>query len=331
MGEVFRFGFELSAPEERASVDDARWSFSGLDPAHRVRSGAFAASDGEAVPYRLWQAKLPPRALVLLLHGASDYSGAFDEIGPAFAARGLTALAIDQRGFGATSTRGTWRGKNRMIRDAIEAIVYLRMRYGAVAPVFIVGESMGAALAVHAAARAPDLDLAGMVLAAPGAISGAWRRLFGSMLMRVLRFFAPRAGIVIERISAWEFTPGAAIRLLGDPMVLRRIRPSILFGLFKLARSAVDEAEHVRVPALTMIGSREDVVREACIARLHKNLAGEKDWASFKGGPHLLLHWKHNDRVLERVFSWLEARLADAAAPYKIGPGATRARSPGSP
>lgn len=331
MGEVFRLGFELSAPAERTSLADARWSFSALGPEGRVRSGVFAASDGDAVPYRLWQAAPPARALVLMLHGASDYSGAFDEIGPRFAAHGLTAFAIDQRGFGATATRGTWRGKNRMIRDVLEAIFYLRARYGAALPVFIVGESMGAALAVHAAARAPDLDLAGIVLAAPGAISGTLRRLFGSALMRILRFFAPNGGIVVERISGWEFTPGAAIRLLGDPMVLRRIRPAMLFGLFKLARSAVDEAEHVRIPALTMIGSREDVVREACIAHLHHNLAGPKDWAHFQGGPHLLLHWKHNDRVLGRVFSFIDARLAEAAAPYKIGAGATRAASSGSP
>ena len=331
MSDVFRLGFELSAPEERTSVDDARWSLGAADPMSRVRSGMFAASDGDYVPYRLWKAQPPVRALVLLLHGASDYSGAFDEIGPRFAARGLTALAIDQRGFGATATRGTWRGKNRMIRDAIDAIAYLRLRFGASLPVFILGESMGAALAVHTAARAPDLDLAGIVLAAPGAISGAWRRLFGSALMRALRFVLPKAGLVVERISGWDFTPGAAIRLLGDPMVLRRIRPAMLFGLFKLARSAVDEAEHVRIPSLTMIGSREDVVREACIARLHRNLAGAKDWAAFQGGPHLLLHWKHNDRVLGRVFSFIDARLADAAAPYKIGGGAIRAEPSGSP
>ena len=328
MGEVFRLGFELSAPEERPSIDDARWSFRALDPASGMRGGSFAASDGEIVPYRLWQAADSPRALILLLHGASDYSGAFDEIGPRFAARGVTALAIDQRGFGATASRGRWRGKNRMIRDAVEAVSYLGARYGADLPVFILGESMGAALAVHAAARAPAI--AGIVLAAPGAISGTLRRLFGVTLTRVLNFFAPDARIVIERISAWDFTPGAAIRLLGDPMVLRRIRPGMLFGLFKLAWSAVDEAEHVRVPSLTMIGSREDVVREACIARLHKNLAGPKDWAHFTGGPHLLLHWKHNDRVLAKVFSWVETRLADAPAAYKIADGATRAASSGS-
>jgi alpha-beta hydrolase superfamily lysophospholipase len=323
VGDVYRLGFEFSPPADTASVADARWSLAGLDPGTRVRAGSFVATDGENVPYRLWQANAA-RGMVLLLHGASDYSGAFDEIGPQFAARGLTALAIDQRGFGATSTRGTWRGKNRMIRDVIEAVLFLRKRYGDL-PTFVAGESMGAALAVHAASRAPDLNLAGIVLAAPGAVSGLWRRLFGSALTRVLRFFLPNAGIVIERVSAWEFTAGSAIRLLSDPMVLRRIRPAQLFGLFKLARSAVDEAPHVRVPALTMIGTKEDLLREACIARLHAGLAGEKEWKRFKGAPHLLLHWKHNQNVLGKVFSWIDRRLAGAAEPTKIAGGATRA------
>ncbi|HWD27410.1 MAG TPA: alpha/beta fold hydrolase [Rhizomicrobium sp.] len=310
MGEIYRLGFEFASPEEQASVLDARWSLAGLDPSSHVLTGRFEASDGESVPYRLWQADAA-RALVLLLHGASDYAGAFDEIGPLFAARGITALAIDQRGFGATATRGKWGGKNRMIRDAIEAVTYLRGRFGDALPAFIVGESMGAALAVHVASRAPDLALSGVVLAAPGAVSGMWRRLFGGAVTRILRFFLPNAGFVVERISAWEFTPGAAIRLLMDPMVLRRIRPAQLFGLLKLSGSAVDEAEHVRVPALTLIGSKEDLLREACIARLHKGLAGPKEWKRFRGAPHLLMHWKYNRRVLGKVFSWIDSRLAE--------------------
>jgi alpha-beta hydrolase superfamily lysophospholipase len=306
---AYRLGFEFYGDGPAPGIDDARWALAALDPADHVLSGVFAASDGADVPYRLWAAKAP-RALVLLLHGATDYSGAFDEIGPRFAALGITALAIDQRGFGATASRGEWHGKNRMIRDAIEAVHYLRSRFGGELPVFVAGESMGAALAVHVAARAPDLDLAGLVLAAPGAISGNLRRLFGSTFTRVLRFLLPRSSIVIERLSAWEFTPAAAIRLMGDPLVLRRVRPPMLFGLFKLSRSAVDEAEHVHVPALTMVGGREDLLRVACIRRLHDGLAGVKMWQRFRDGPHLLLHWKENERVLKTVFDWIEARLA---------------------
>lgn len=313
MSGAYRVGFEFVSPDDTRTVHDARWSLAGLDPSVQVLTGRFAASDGEDVPYRLWPAP-NPRGMVLLLHGATDYSGAFDDIGPQFAGRGLAALAIDQRGFGATSTRGRWRGKGRMIRDAIEAVLFLRKRFGDAIPVFIVGESMGAALAVHAASRAPDLNLSGIVLAAPGAISGMWRRVFWSVAGRVLRFFAPNSSIVMERISAWEFTPGSAIRLLSDPMVLRRVKPATLFGLFKLSRSAVDEAEHVRIPSLTMIGGKEDLLREDCIKRLHHGLAGEKEWTRFRNGPHLLLHWKNRDKVLSRVFAWIDKHLPQARA-----------------
>ena len=310
MGEVYRLGFERSLPGEPSSRNDARWSLDGLDPTTPMRTGHFIASDREAVPYRLWPAP-SPRGLALLLHGAFDYSGAFDEIGPLFAQRGFSALAIDQRGFGATASRGQWRGKTRMIHDVIEAVTFLRTRFGEEVPLFILGESMGAALAVHAAARAPDLNLAGLVLAAPCTVSGVWRTFIWAGAIRVLRLVLPNSGMTVERVNARELTPSAAIRLLADPMVLRRIRLSTLFGLLELARRAVDEAEHVHVPVLTMAGSSDVVLRVAWIARLYARLAGAKEWECFNDGPHLLLHWNENDLPLERGIAWINARLVE--------------------
>jgi alpha-beta hydrolase superfamily lysophospholipase len=311
MSAAYRMGLAPSLPADHSDMAGARWSLMARDPSTPMRTGGFAASDGQSVPYRLWPAK-NPRALVLLLHGALDYSGAFDELGPQFARHGLSALAIDQRGFGATSTRGRWGGRNRMIRDVIEAALFLRMRYRYDLPLFVVGESMGAALAVHSAARAPDLELAGLVLAAPGAVSGLWRRIVGSVLARIFHIVLPNGGFKIERVSAWDFAPSSAIRLLSDPMVLRHIRPATLVGLFGLSHSAVQEAEHVRVPVLTMVGERDDILRIECIRRLHDGLAGEKQWAFFPDAPHLLLHWKNNDRVVQLLIDWIDDRSGRA-------------------
>jgi len=310
MSDVYRLGFESSIPVEQISFDDTQWSLVGLRCDLPVRTGRFAASDGENVPYRLWPAN-KSRALILLLHGAFDYSGAFDQIGPAFAERGITAIAIDQRGFGTSSTRGKWGDENRMTRDAIDAIGFARERFGGRLPVFVLGESMGAALAVLVASRPSDLLLAGLVLAAPGAVSGPLRGLLGALAMGLLRFFFPQSTITIRRLSAWEIAPASAIRLMGDPLVLRYARPAALFGLFKLARRAVQEAVLVHIPVLTLAGASDDVLRLACIARLHERLAGTKEWICFKQAPHLLLHWKHNHLVLTKVYSWIDARLAE--------------------
>jgi alpha-beta hydrolase superfamily lysophospholipase len=85
--------------------------------------------------------------------------------------------------------------------------------------------------------------------------------------------------------------------------------------LFNLVRRAVDEAPYVRIPVLTMAGTKDDLIGTLQIRRLHDRLGGEKEWVSFEGGPHLLLHWKHYDGVLQKVLTWIEVRL-----PTTIGP-----------
>jgi len=312
MSDSFHFGYEFTQPDEQRSIYDARSPLADRATSASEPTDSFRASDGAQVPYRVWRAETP-RALVLLLHGAFDYSAAFDEIGDQFAARGITAMAIDQRGFGATVTRGMWCGENRMIRDVIEAVAFLRMRCGNSLPVFLVGESMGAALAVHASALAPNPNLAGVVLAAPGAVTGSWMRLFGDLIAPLIGYFTPNSGIVAIRLKAGELSPSSALRLMVDPLVLHRIRPAVLLGLLKLVRGAFDEAGRVHVPDLTMAGTKDDLIGLLQIERLHKRLGGEKEWVSFEDGPHLLLHWKHYDLVLTKVFSWIDARLAQTS------------------
>src|SRR6202000_982036 len=164
MAGVFRLAFRrVAARSPSRGTRDWRGPRIGTDPQANLFCGAFPTSDGRTAPYRLWRADAP-KALVLLLHGAFDYSGAFDEIGPKLARQGLTALAFDQRGFGGTRSRRHWCGIERMTRDVADAVAFLRGRFGEL-PVFVVGESMGADIAVQAVARGLAVD--GLVLAAP--------------------------------------------------------------------------------------------------------------------------------------------------------------------
>jgi alpha-beta hydrolase superfamily lysophospholipase len=309
MAGLFHFGLQLSKPRDtRRRLADMRWSLSAIDPRAHMRYGAFAASDGAQVPYRLWRAR-HPRAQLLLLHGACDYSGAFDEIAPRLARRGFTCLAIDQRGFGATESRGAWTSQDRMVDDVADAAAFLRDRVGTKLPLFVIGESMGGAVAVHAAAKFPNLDLAGLVLVAPGALASAVKRMFYHLLARITRAITGDSEVVFERISGWELSPASAIRLLGDPLVMRGIKAEQFAGLVNLGYTAVSEAKKVTVPVLTLVAGKDDLLRQACIRRLHDNFAGDKTWNLVKDGPHLLLHWKRGDVVLREARHWINNRL----------------------
>jgi alpha-beta hydrolase superfamily lysophospholipase len=315
----YRFALRPTvAWSRRDRVDNIRWALSGLDPtAERVRYGTFPASDDADVPYRLWLAK-KARGAILLLHGCCDYSGAFDEIAPKLVKRGFSCLAYDQRGFGGTASRGEWTSRERYIADVHDAIAFFRKRMDADLPLFIVGESMGGSVAVHSAASKPDLNLSGIVLVAPGALASALRNRFYNWLMTLLGLFAGKSELVVERNNANELAPAAAIRLLGDPMVMQAIRADLLAGVIAMGYAAVDAAKAVTIPSLTMMAGKDDLLRGACVRQLYENLGGNKEWLTLKDGPHLLLHWQHGGVVLRRARRWIERRMAASPASTPI-------------
>ena len=94
-----------------------------------------------------------PRAVIVALHGMSDYSNAFDMPGRLWAKLGITTLAYDQRGFGRSDHPGIWAGADVMRADLNDAVAAARARYPGV-PVFALGESMGGAVVLTALASA---------------------------------------------------------------------------------------------------------------------------------------------------------------------------------
>jgi len=65
--------------------------------------------------------------------------------------------AYDQRGFGKSPTRGRWPGTDTLVEDARAVAALLHERYPDL-PIYVVGESMGGALALVAADRGLEVD-----------------------------------------------------------------------------------------------------------------------------------------------------------------------------
>ena len=89
-----------------------------------------------ALPLRHWDAITDkPRAIVIALHGMSDYSNAFDGPGKNWAAQGITTLAYDQRGFGRGPDPGSWAGDDVLRDDFRDFVAATRAHYPGV-PLF---------------------------------------------------------------------------------------------------------------------------------------------------------------------------------------------------
>ena len=149
--------------------------FGPASVAPALAEAAFSSVDGHELPLRRWlpPAGVPVRAAVAALHGFNDYGAAFRMPAEWWAARGIATYAIDQRGFGAGPRPGIWGGADALVADARGLATAVRQRHPGV-PVYLLGESMGGAVAVAALAGwdRPPVDGAPLAPVLGGEVGG---------------------------------------------------------------------------------------------------------------------------------------------------------------
>ena len=286
---------------------------------------ALVMADGAKLPLRVWlpEGGAPPRAVLLGLHGFGDHSGnAFDTPAPLLNAAGVALYAYDQRGFGAAPNRGYWAGAPTLISDAVTAARLVRARHPGV-PLYMMGESMGVAVLLAAAASPDPPPADGYVLLAPAVRGRATMGAFAAKAMDVLSWVMPA-------VAFYGSSPGfaptdndeAMERWARDPLTLKQFRVDLLRGLVDLMDEAMAAAPRFRAPALVLYGAKDRLVSGAPVRRLVRALPEDAPHriAFYPEGHHLLLRDKNRAVVAGDIASWLlrpDAPLpsgADAAA-----------------
>jgi acylglycerol lipase len=255
-----------------------------------------------------------PRAVLLSLHGINEHAGLFARPAHAWAKRGISTYAFDQRGFGATPERGGWAGFEAMAADVSAAITDLAGTHQGV-PLFLLGHSMGGAVAAALMARPIAPPVAGLILVA----SAVWARRLMPLYQRAALSFATHllpglrlaAGLVDRPATN---NPVALAELRADPLVIRRTRVRTLAGLADLMDTAQRAAPDLRLPLLLCYGLRDRIVPAHAVAefwnRLPKTRAGDgpvpaQRLAIYPNGWHLLLRDLSGDTLINDIAAWL--------------------------
>lgn len=276
--------------------------------ARPVQTGVFIMPDGTVLPYRAWLPKnrQRPRAVVLALHGMNDSRDAWEYPAPDMAAAGIAVFSPDQRGFGATATRGDWAGTKTMVNDVRAMTRVLRHRYPHTRLV-LMGESMGAAVLMVAATRPDPPPADGYVIISPAVWSRSEMNLFLRSGLWLLSHAVPGMEVTGARFVHVEASDNrrAIRRLSTDPLTLHATRWSAVAGLVNLMDSAQASAPHFHAPALFMYGGHDQLIPPRATATIWRELPRSEREAFYPEGYHLLLRDLDRITPIEDVIAWI--------------------------
>ncbi|MDI1236701.1 MAG: lysophospholipase [Polaromonas sp.] len=291
----------------------------------------FTARDGENLalyewPMEAWQADnaLPPRAVVLLVHGLGEHASRYDHVARKLLDWGFAVRAYDQRGHGESGgERGGLSSESLLLEDLAEVVDDTRQRSlrlpraagAALAeplPLILLGHSLGGLVAgrfVSLGLRPVD----GLVMSSPALDPGL--NAFQKLLLATLPLMAPNLrvnnGLKPEFLS---HDPLVVRKYLADPLVHAKISARLARFIATAGPATVAAAATWTTPTLLMYAGADRLV----------NPAGSRAFAeaaASNGGAKLvtarcfdeLYHEIFNERDAAPVFAslkaWLDARF----------------------
>jgi len=260
-------------------------------------------------PIRVWEPGGGVHGQLVALHGFGDHKGAFEGLGRWLAERGIRTLAYDQRGFGEQRDRPFWPGTEALVVQARRVVATERARRPDL-PLWLLGESMGGAVALLAASGPEAVPVDGLILVAPAVWGGETMPRLYRATMRTLAALLPWLRVSGRGLPVRPAEDLEVVRALArDPLHLGEPRADAVVGLLELMDAARGAGPLVRVPTLLLVPGRDDIVPTAAQLSFAPSV-GTTDCRLllYPQGRHLLL--RDRDRLLawNDLLAWLERR-----------------------
>ncbi|MEA3199036.1 MAG: hypothetical protein QOE90_464 [Thermoplasmata archaeon] len=268
--------------------------------------------EGESVAGSLHEPTGPPRGALVMVHGFLSQRTEFADAPAKLAQKGWVALAIDQRGFGASGGPRGILSAPRATADTLGAVAWLRREWPTL-PVGLVAHSMGAVFGAAAMAAEPTIRAG--VLGAP--MKSVRAELGGG------EFLGYRAANAISRAkSAVGLGPlvvpykNRYKDLFADPAAARRAEESAFLTTTVslanyealLAMDTLASARRVKQPVLVLLAEHDKAVKHANSKEVYDALAGPKQLVTLDCG-HSMFGDRCADEAVAHVDRWMGQHL----------------------
>lgn len=271
--------------------------------------GRLVGAGGIELYWQGWLPQAEPRAVVVISHGVSEHSARYAHVGERLAGAGYAAYAVDHRGHGRSQGKRVMVNADDVVAD-LRAFIDLAAGRQPGRPVYLLGHSMGAAIAIACAVRHQDA-LAGLLLsgalADPDAASPVTRA-----LSTVLSKLTPGLGVYEVDASLISRDPEVVRAYKQDPLVHHGKLPArTVAELTGTVGRFPEEVPRLRLPLLVMHGGSDSLTTLAGSRMVHERASSsDKTLEVYDGLRHEILNEPEKERVIAEMIEWLDARSA---------------------
>ncbi len=271
----------------------------------------------DVLPCITWQPETEPRAVILCVHGLGLHNDSYEEFGKRMSARGYTVFAVDMPGFGSFKEAGE--GRNRVdfdkcltgLRDTLRFIHKVNPKI----PVFVLGESMGGAIALRITSEYPEL-IDGLISSVPS--GDRFNQGKETLKVGIKLLTAPnkpfdigssvidRATNVDEMKKHWA----------DDPLNRMNLTPKELVRFQGFMNDNHESAKKIdKTPVLVVQGCKDELVRPEGTIELFNALSTEdRKLELIHDGEHLIFeegqfHIQILDEVIVVLDKWLKDKI----------------------
>jgi len=249
--------------------------------------------------------------VIVALHGFNDYSNFIKDAASFFNQRKLAVYAYDQRGFGKSPTRGQWSGWQAMDEDLTTFITLIKQAHPGT-PVYILGDSMGGAVAIVTMAQSNPPDVQGVILVAPAVWARSEMPFYQRFVLWLAAHTIPWAKVTGQFLG---ITASDNIEMLKgmrkDPLVIKETRIEVLYGLSNLMDKAFASADRYRASSLILYGQKDEVIPRQPVFDFYERLPlrslGRQRMILYESGYHMLVRDLQAEKVLTDIAAWINS------------------------
>jgi acylglycerol lipase len=264
--------------------------------------------------YRWKDASKTPRAVVVAVHGTTQHAGSFGTLAQHLASMGFIFIGLDLRGHGerfykAFAGQPNYRvDYDKSADDLGNLLRKVKSTYPGL-PVFCLGESVGAAVATHCAARYKGLSN-GIILCSPGTHPRAFNpfMVVPDFVKGITHLDIPMdVSRYIDTYSSDD--KRVSDEMIADPLSRIKLTPKEILRTAFFIRTTPKAAKDVdpALPVLIVQGEEDGIVSKKSTHKIMKNLPGDhKELVEFKDAGHVLLGTSFlKPQVIDSVSKWL--------------------------